>query len=1570
MNTFFNHLFDHHSTSSAAAKRNKRKPNRTCRIEELESREMLSVSLVEFHAIRELYTDVHLREDVHSYNIIEITADKLSVQSLQAAINTAGQTVQDDLIVVRTDGNHALTLDNVSLVIDIDADLFGSVHIVGFSGSQHQIVPLHISQTNGAALEITQGTVALAGMTFFGNEALFHSSVALPEILSVSEQAFLTTSNVGFFWQSEQIVYTERYADGTSRDFLLSETANLGFWTPYTWTDAVVLSSQESFFLGDNLFRSDQEVRLDVAVSNLGNQGIDNFSAQIWVNGKAIRTVDSLTLDAWQLGGMANVSLGTFAAGVHTVEVRLIPNDPNQETVRYGTSFTVTNAPQNLSALQNVRYEWDAGFAGYLLRWDAVAGASRYCVEITDAQGNVQRDYLLGTAAYLGKQNLLEAGSTIQVTAHNALTDSAAFVFVPIPGEHARGSWSDPIDPFNITDVIRTDGAVQRMYTFGYSDVSGQFYTAVPDQIYIDLIRQACAQWEKIITQGLLPDNRFAYLGPIDDLRIEFGFMDYGAGTILGTSYGGTNRTTANGGLPVTSTITYNTQYFTANPSQQLRDYFYSVVLHEIGHSLGYTTSLMNTFGLVDTTTVQPHSAMTTIQDFSTYYYYIGVNGVREFNTIFSAGMPYTGSGDRFLMETIARSGSFGSHISEVYATYFGGFSQRELMNWAATQGVRMSVSTITIGILDDLGYTVDYAMADPFGSFAPANLTVAASSVSGVSLAWDMPTGTASSFEVYRRIAAPDVDHSWTLLGTTTENFYTDTTIAGSTQYEYHVVAVNTVNVPQSAGLFEVASGGTLTWDAVPGAANYRVDRLTVADENRLSWSSLLLTTPNTSYNVGTAVGYTTYYHVIANGVSQARSQASSAVRVETVPITTPLSAPVLSTLTAVNSTTLSATWSRVENASGYRVEYSTNANFTQDTVVAQSVSQPGSGATVSANITGLTPGVTYHVRIVAVGDVLHYTDSSSSNVRNAATPTQQLSAPALSTLTATGAASLFASWNRVDNAVSYRIEYSTSADFASIFTQMVSQPVSGAAVTADIDDLASGTTYYLRVVAVGNGTNYTDSTVSNVLHAATPVTVPVAPTNLQSPSQTATDIELTWNPVGNAASYLLERSLNGTSGWTQLGGELTAASYRDTGLTAGTTYYYRVSAVNSAGTSPASAVLETKTVLPVPSAPTTLTNTEQTTTSLSFSWSASQYAAAYNVQYKVSSDSEWTSLPPQTGTTVTLSGLLAETGYDFRVQASNASGVSAWTTLTNVTTPAVPLLDPPINLRSTSTGQTVLELRWNTVAGAEEYVLQRSTDGTDFTEVYRGENARFVDQHLTAGTTYHYRVQADGSALSDSEPITTAAASNASGRPIADTPAILSAEINGNGEAVIEWTPLVGYTYTIIRAGSTLQSGFSTASYTDRNPLPIASYEVWAEKDGISSLVSARTVVWNARQQIEFTGFEYTDTGGIKLLWDVVPGLNIEYQVMRRGQLLGAGPNLAMGEFIHDNPQANNYYVLEMTYPDPITGRPVSTYSNEFWVPGPQPDYSPKNSNLDEFWNDFGWNGIRSIDELFLTI
>jgi hypothetical protein len=82
----------------------------------------------------------------------------------------------------------------------------------------------------------------------------------------------------------------------------------------------------------------------------------------------------------------------------------------------------------------------------------------------------------------------------------------------------------------------------------------------------------------------------------------------------------------------------------------------------------------------------------------------------------------------------------------------------------------------------------------------------------------------------------------------------------------------------------------------------------------------------------------------------------------------------------------------------------------------------------------------------------------------------------------------------------------------------------------------------------------------------------LPADPSGLVATAVSASEINLSWTDNANyEAAYVVERSLDGSTGWTELTPTLAAdtTSYSDTGLSEGTTYHYRVKATNANGSS-----------------------------------------------------------------------------------------------------------------------------------------------------------------------------------------------------------------------------------------------------------------------------------------------------------------------------------------------------------------------------------------------------------------
>ena len=102
-------------------------------------------------------------------------------------------------------------------------------------------------------------------------------------------------------------------------------------------------------------------------------------------------------------------------------------------------------------------------------------------------------------------------------------------------------------------------------------------------------------------------------------------------------------------------------------------------------------------------------------------------------------------------------------------------------------------------------------------------------------------------------------------------------------------------------------------------------------------------------------------------------------------------------------------------------------------------------------------------------------------------------------------------------------------------------------------------------------------------VIPAGSVTSPPTAPTGLAATVGSGT-VTLTWNAGGGATSYTVKRGAVSGGPYTAIGTVTNPSptSFADSGLTNGTTYYYVVSATNSAGTSPNSGELPATPIAP----------------------------------------------------------------------------------------------------------------------------------------------------------------------------------------------------------------------------------------------------------------------------------------------------------------------------------------------------------------------------------------------------
>lgn len=164
-----------------------------------------------------------------------------------------------------------------------------------------------------------------------------------------------------------------------------------------------------------------------------------------------------------------------------------------------------------------------------------------------------------------------------------------------------------------------------------------------------------------------------------------------------------------------------------------------------------------------------------------------------------------------------------------------------------------------------------------------------------------------------------------------------------------------------------------------------------------------------------------------------------------------------------------------------------------------------------------------------------------------------------------------------------------------------------------------------------------------------------PAAPTNIVVKNTTASKVVLDWSDVYTAQSYIVYRTTDENQ-WSELATGVTSSAYIDTTVTDGTTYYYKVSAVNATGEGSASTSVSTTTPLVIMPGDFTVTKQSVSKTKVTLSWTASSNAESYAVYYKSTGDYAQFGLST-TKTKTSVTGLTTGTEYTFKVVATNVT-------------------------------------------------------------------------------------------------------------------------------------------------------------------------------------------------------------------------------------------------------------------------------------------------------------------------
>jgi fibronectin type 3 domain-containing protein len=540
----------------------------------------------------------------------------------------------------------------------------------------------------------------------------------------------------------------------------------------------------------------------------------------------------------------------------------------------------------------------------------------------------------------------------------------------------------------------------------------------------------------------------------------------------------------------------------------------------------------------------------------------------------------------------------------------------------------------------------------------APANLTAKPNNAS-VALSWDATTG-AVSYRIKRSLSSTS---GFDTVYTSSTPSFTDATVINGTTYYYVVEANNgqclsvdsavvsalPACTPPSVPGKPTATPGdgqvTLSWPAsTGGASSYQVLRGTTSGG---PYASVGSPTSTGFTDTGLTDG-TTYFYVVKSNNAFCLSDPSP--ESSATPVCTPPSAPTNLLATPSDSkVTLSWTAPTTGTVKSYVVTRTTaGADAHTDIPVA-------TGTTLADS--ALVNGTTYYYVVSASnGNCL-----SAPSATVPATPNQvcALTAPT-GVLATAGNQQVTITWNISDaGSLSYVVSRGTAA--GGPYGTVIPNPNPAGTIDTVVNN---GTSYYY-VVTVSNG-SCTSPNSAEV--TAKPVcTPPLVPINVAAVADNSNgNINVSWAPATTGPTptgYTVSHGTNATGPFTVVATNQTPTTFADpgTGLTAGTTYYYVVSASNASGTcasvnSGAASAVSCNS----PTVPTGVTATAGISR-VTVSWTASTKGpTSYQVKRGTALAGPFTALnPPATASPYVDSAVTNGTTYYYEVAARNAGGV-----------------------------------------------------------------------------------------------------------------------------------------------------------------------------------------------------------------------------------------------------------------------------------------------------------------------
>jgi Concanavalin A-like lectin/glucanases superfamily/Fibronectin type III domain len=295
----------------------------------------------------------------------------------------------------------------------------------------------------------------------------------------------------------------------------------------------------------------------------------------------------------------------------------------------------------------------------------------------------------------------------------------------------------------------------------------------------------------------------------------------------------------------------------------------------------------------------------------------------------------------------------------------------------------------------------------------------------------------------------------------------------------------------------------------------------------------------------------------------------AGNAGKCKPSPTPTPTPTPT-ATATATPTATATSTPTATATSTPTATATSTPTATATSTPTATATSTPTATATSTPTATATsTPTATATATSTPTA-----TATATPTASPTGTPCRTPAAPTNLGATAISSTQIALSWtDNANNESGFRIQRSTDGVNFSFIDGFVLPPN---ATTYTDNGRMPATTYYYRVGALNPCGYSADSNIATATTlppptpTPTPCQTPAAPTNLGATAISSTQIALSWTDhADNETSFQIQRSTNGMIFAFIATVHANVTTYTDNGRASGTTYYYRVRAVNTCGPS-----------------------------------------------------------------------------------------------------------------------------------------------------------------------------------------------------------------------------------------------------------------------------------------------------------------------------------------------------------------------------------------------------------------